>query len=113
MKVVEDLVAIVCAPKKYYTNSKWTKEFIVEFQQKLEKRLAELSKKELQKLDDACVNNILDTSEQLFLQVDDDFSGDKRREIYNLNLIKRVLCCSTLNKRIEAIDNLLTYIRLT
>ena len=48
MKVVEDLVAIVCAPKKYYTNSKWTKEFIVEFQQKLEKRLAELSKKELQ-----------------------------------------------------------------
>ena len=113
LKVVEDLVAIVCAPKKYYTNSKWTKEFIVEFQQKLEKRLAELSKKELQKLDDACVNNILDTSEQLFLQVDDDFSGDKRREIYNLNLIKRVLCCSTLNKRIEAIDNLLTYIRLT
>ena len=64
-------------------------------------------------MDDACVNNILDTSEQLFLQVDDDFSGDKRREIYHLNLMKRVLCCSTLNKRIEAIDNLLTYIRLT
>ena len=79
----------------------------------MEKRLAELSKKELQNLDEECLDEILNKSEELFLQVDDTFSGDQRREVYNLSLIKRILSCSILNKRIEAIDDLSTYIKLT
>ncbi len=112
LKIVEDLVAIVCAPKKLYLDNV-KNSFIVDFRNKLEGRLAELSKKELQKLDYECLNEILNRSEQLFLQVDDTFSGDQRRELYNLNLIKRILSCSILNKRIEAIDDLSTYIKLT
>ena len=67
---------------------------------------------ELQNLDEKCVNEILDTSEQLFYESMTIFR-DKRRELYNLNFMKRILSCSTLNKRIEAIDNILIYIKQT
>ena len=52
---------------------------------------------ELQNLDEKCVNEILDTSEQLFLRIYDDFSGDKRRELYNLNFMKRIAALHRIN----------------
>ena len=112
LNIVSDLVAIVCAPGKLYRNER-QKTVLMEFREKLENRLENVSKHELQNLDEKCVNEILDTSEQLFLRIYDDFSGDKRRELYNLNLMKRILSCSILNKRIEAIDNILICIKQT
>ena len=46
----------------------------MEFREKLENRLEDVSKHELQNLDKKYVNEILDTSEQLFLRIYDDFS---------------------------------------
>ena len=108
---LKKILAILKKPaEKWYTAS-FQEDYFPEFEHVVFERLGDLSDEELSRLDQRDMQSILTDVESLLLDTLDDFSGDQRLELFQLQMSKTLIICPYLNKRLLGVELLIEWIQ--
>ena len=111
LEELKKVIQILEKPAEKWYVGAFQETYFPKFEQAVFERLGNLTDEELSKLDQKDMQAILTDVESLLLHTLEDFSGDKRLELFQLHMGKTLLTCPFLSKRLLGVELLLEWIQ--